>query len=117
MINRNCCFIGVAILLLMQAQPDAKKTEAEAQDSVVKIMLANGQGQVSSVGTGFFVGRGDLIATASHVYLEGERQIVDGGGGQLLLGKALRSGKRFAVPFDLAAADYPHDLAILRFNP
>jgi S1-C subfamily serine protease len=116
-IIKICCVLAAAILWLSQTQIDVKEIAADAQDSVVKIMLVNSQGQVSNIGTGFFVGKGNVVATAAHVYLEGERQIIDGAGGQLILGKTLRTGKKFFTSFDLVGADYTHDVALLRFDP
>jgi serine protease Do len=110
--------LAAAVMLLPQNSIDSKKVATNAEHSVVKIIFIGGSGQVNSVGTGFFVGKGDLIATASHVYLDGEKAVVDSGGGQLLVGKVLRSGGlRFLVPFQLVSTDYQHDLALLRIDP
>lgn len=114
-------FLGIlmSISLLAQSQSpvDSKKLVTDAEQSVVKIVFLNNQNQPNNVGTGFFVERNNLVATAAHVYLEGSRLIIDGGGGRLLLSKSLRSGGRFFVPFDLVQADFQHDVALLRFDP
>jgi serine protease Do len=109
--------IGIMLLTQSQAQVDSKKLTTDTEKSIVKIVFQNPSGQVNSVGTGFFVGKGDLIATASHVYLDGEKTVVDSGGGQLFVAKVSHSGQRFLIPFQLVGSDYGHDLAVLRIDP
>jgi serine protease Do len=108
----------IALLLLMaQGSAPSKPKAADIEQSVLKIIVLTPQNQVASIGTGFFVGNGNLIATASHVYLEAGKTIVDGSGGKMYALKSLRSGQKFAVPVQLAAEDFAHDVALLRFDP
>src|SRR6266481_1837481 len=112
--------MALLITLLMVVTQDAVPVKPKAsniEQSVLKIVVLNPQNQVISVGTGFFVGNGTLIATASHVYLEAGKTIVDSGGGKMYALKSLRSGPKFAVPVQLAAEDFAHDVALLRFDP
>jgi serine protease Do len=115
MLAKICCLAGTVALLFAQ-NVDTKKLAADAQQSVVQIVFVNNN-QLNPIGTGFFVGRGNLIATAAHVYLDGSKTVVDGQGGMLFLKKKLRTGAAFLVPFELVKADYQHDLAVLRFDP
>ncbi len=106
-------------LFAQNAAPPAppKPNAADLEKSVVKIVVLDSQGQMQSAGTGFFVGNGKIVATAAHVYLEAAKVIIDRGGGQIVIVKNSRSGKRFLAPVEFVTADYGHDLALLRFDP
>jgi S1-C subfamily serine protease len=109
-------FAVFLLTVVSVAQSQTKNTIAELQQSVVKIVMLDPQGQPNSVGTGFFVDKGTLIATASHVFLEAGKMMVDHGGGKLLAWKNFSDGHKLVFPIELAAADYGHDTAIMKFD-
>ncbi len=110
-------FLLVLSLLTAQAAVPNKASFPQIEQSLVKIVVLDSQGQVVSVGTGFFVGDGQFIATAAHVYLEAAKTVIERGGGYIAGGKILRSGERFVFPIELVKSDYGHDVALLRFDP
>jgi S1-C subfamily serine protease len=95
--------------------PQGSVSFSEIEQSVVKVVVVGPNG-INSVGTGFFVADGKRIATAAHVYLEAARAVVEGGG-QMSAYKVLRDGHRWFLPVEYAAADFVHDVALLKFDP
>jgi S1-C subfamily serine protease len=108
------------LLLLPQSAESQKPKPADLEQFVAKIVVLdpNLTAPPVSVGTCFFVGqKGNLVASAAHVYLEAGKTMIDRGGGVLGVLKVFRDGKRVFAPLELVAADYAHDVAILRFDP
>ena len=98
------------------SQPNATKFDVSGvEDSLVKIVVVSQLG-INSVGTGFFVGSGNQVASAGHVYLEAERAIVEAGVGELAAYKVLADGKKILIPISFSKADFSHDLVILTFD-
>ena len=89
---------------------------SDIEQSLVKIVVATPAG-LNSVGTGFVVGNGKQIATASHVYLEAARALVETGMGAIMAYKAVRNGPKVLAPVEFLSADFQHDVALLKFDP
>lgn len=109
--------LALTSVTIAQVADVSKLKVAEIEQSVVKIVVIDSLNRPISIGTGFFVEKNNLIATAAHVYLEAGKTMVDHSGGQLLTWKNFSDGRKLIFPIQLVATDYGHDVAILRFDP
>lgn len=69
-------------------------------------------------GTGFFVRENGLIATAAHVYLAAAGNVNDQRAGVIVARRfsTVDRARWIATPLDFVAADYAHDVALLRLR-
>lgn len=113
--------VGLLLILLpvlsAQVTPTVKPVNFEdIEQSVVKIVVLSGQ-NINSIGTGFFVGDGSQIASASHVYLDAATALVNGGSGMICAYKVFRDGHKFLMPIEYSKADFIHDVVLFKFDP
>ena len=116
---RALLFIALAVSAAFgQPQSELQKLKvSDVQLSIVKIVVAGiGPAGYTSVGTGFFVSDHE-IASASHVYLEAAKAMVDSGAGTIAALRLLPDGKRVAFALQFCAADFVHDTVLLAFDP
>ncbi len=90
----------------------------EVELSVVQIVIMSpAEGGAISMGSGFFTGDGNTIASAAHVYWQAgaaanERRLPG-----VYAQKASPGGKKFIIPITPTRLDDSHDLVLFSFDP
>jgi len=98
------CALALSLSVPVSAEAmDAQAVFAKAQDSVVVVLVYDSRGNSKGLGSGFFVGHGDLVVTNYHVINKATGLKVKAGGEQLDV-------------VEVKAVDEEHDLALLRVS-
>jgi|SRR5579863_1246982 len=113
---KNSLLLFCFLLPVCASAADVKPLITDA--NVVQIAVALPPNNANSLGTGFFVGDDDLIVTAGHVYLAALNSLVDNRAGTLIARRFSRavSHRWIGTPIDLIAADYAHDIVLLKIR-
>lgn len=107
MSRRIVAALGLAAILFTAVPParamDAQAVFAKSHGSVVIILAFDSRGKARGLGSGFFVGHGDLVATNNHVVANASSLKV-------------KVGEELLDVIEIKAADEDHDLALLRVS-
>jgi len=113
---RTLCLVFLAMWTVPQAFGQQLKL-SDLEKSVVQIGIIKQDKTFAGFGTGFFVSRDGLIATAFHVYSAAVQAVAENRGGSIAVQRAIRKVGEVtatAQAANLVTVDALHDLALLK---